>query len=1429
MNITIIRIDGLSQSNLNKIEETLLNEPGVVGVRTLEFNLSYWQYHMKFHNRIIHVLSRANNQLFRFSFLINQIVTPTALSLISDYKQPREENTTHRMWSKSYKKGRRSDDGYQLLSASQESLVSLENGEAEITYNESVTTPESLCTNVKQMGHKAEMKSNSGMAQQVVYDVHGMTCQSCVNNIKKQVLPSAGVINIDISLEDETAIVKFDPTATNSEKIRQIMDDMGFEVKLKNNDDGQMRKICKLHIEGMTCQSCVKNIESNLSNRPGILSIRVNLEQKEGVIEYDPSVTKESTLRDLIDDMGFEVEIKNENSIVTERLRINGMTCQSCVKNIEQCVSELNGVQRIVVTLESKSAVVELDESKIKIEDIIERIDDMGFECGEFEKQIGHPMLNGTRKHYSRSPSVTIVGLSSMGQKGVEKCFLHVRGMTCASCVAAIERNVKKIEGVQNILISLMAQKAEVKFDSELVSPPQLANAITELGFPSTIVENEGCDGEMEMRIKGMTCSSCVYNIESNLKKHNGVISANVALATATGKVKFDPEIIGPRDLLKAVNDLGFEASLLTDHSKGSAFLDQKEEIAKWRHSFLINLIFGLPAMVVMTYYMTVEMVTGDQDCCIIPGLNWENLILFLLATPVQFVGGRHFYVQAYKSISHGSANMDVLVVLATSVSYIYSLGALISTMALQMNSSPHTFFDTPPMLFVFISLGRWLENVAKGKTSEALAKLMSLQATEATLVTLGKGMQVVSERQIDVELVQRGDTLKVLPGAKIPVDGRVIFGTSMADESLITGESMPVFKKPESQVISGSINQNGMLLIKATHIGKDTTLAQIVKLVQEAQTSKAPIQQLADKIASYFVPMVVIVSLLTMIGWASVGYYDIDLIKEYFHPSHGSHETHFTNHEIIFQLAFRFAITVLSIACPCSLGLATPTAVMVGTGVGAQNGILIKGAEALEMAHKVKTVVFDKTGTITHGEPTMTRICILVDETVCTLSEILAVVGTAEANSEHPIANAITKFAKKILRTETMGTCSNFQSIPGCGLKCEVSNIEGMLQSAKKVDGLMNMENANHLKLLKNEESIEGVVVDSSLKSRSPARTNATINNQPEGPAKYEVLIGNREWMMRNGISVEDDINEVMEENEEKGQTAVLCAINGVLIAILAVADTVKSEAHLTVYTLKKKGMDVILLTGDNKKTATAIARQVGISRVFAEVLPSHKVAKIAQLQMKGHKVAMVGDGVNDSPALAKADVGIAIATGTDVAVEAADVVLIRLMKQSCILQNDLLDVVGCLHLSRKTVWRIRLNFLFASIYNLIGIPVAAGVFIPIGFSLQPWMGSAAMALSSVSVVCSSLFLKFYKKPTREKLETNEYLASLRSKSTALDMDDISVHRGEDDNIGMGSKNSLFKSSSFSRILGWTPQQSVEGHHLLKGVDENDLERDKI
>uniref|UniRef100_A0A2I3MND7 Copper-transporting ATPase 2 n=1 Tax=Papio anubis TaxID=9555 RepID=A0A2I3MND7_PAPAN len=1111
--------------------------------------------------------------------------------------------------------------------------VSLEQGSATVKYVPSVVSLQQVCHQIGDMGFEASIAegkaaswpSRSLPAQEAVVKlrVEGMTCQSCVGSIEGKVRKLQGVVRVKVSLSNQEAVITYQPYLIQPEDLRDHVNDMGFEAAIKNKvaplslgpidierlestnpkrplssanqnfnnsetlgHQGRNVVTLQLRIDGMHCKSCVLNIEENIGQLLGVQSIQVSLENKTAQVQYDPSRTSPVALQTAIEALppgNFKVSLPDgaegsgtdhrssssrspgssprnqvQSTCSTTLIAIAGMTCASCVHTIEGMISQLEGVQQISVSLAEGIGTVLYNPSVISPEELRAAIEDMGFEASVVSENCstsplgdhsaGNSMVQTTggtptsvqevALHAGSLPTNHLPDIwakSPQSTRAVapQKCFLQIKGMTCASCVSNIERNLQKEAGVLSVLVALMAGKAEVKYDPEVIQPLEVAQLIQDLGFEAAVMEDSaGSDGNIELTITGMTCASCVHNIESKLTRTNGITYASVALATSKALVKFDPEIIGPRDIIKII----------------------------------------------------------------------------------------------------------------------------------------------------------------ESKTSEALAKLMSLQATEATVVTLGEDNLIIREEQVPMELVQRGDIVKVVPGGKFPVDGKVLEGNTMADESLITGEAMPVTKKPGSTVIAGSINAHGSVLIKATHVGNDTTLAQIVKLVEEAQMSKNP-------------------------------------------------NKHISQTEVIIRFAFQTSITVLCIACPCSLGLATPTAVMVGTGVAAQNGILIKGGKPLEMAHKIKTVMFDKTGTITHGVPRVMRVLLLGDVATLPLRKVLAVVGTAEASSEHPLGVAVTKYCKEELGTETLGYCTDFQAVPGCGIGCKVSNVEGILAHSERPLSAP----ASHL----NEAG------------NLPAEKDAA-------PQTFSVLIGNREWLRRNGLTISSDVSDAMTDHEMKGQTAILVAIDGVLCGMIAIADAVKQEAALAVHTLQSMGVDVVLITGDNRKTARAIATQVGINKVFAEVLPSHKVAKVQELQNEGKRVAMVGDGVNDSPALAQADMGVAIGTGTDVAIEAADVVLIR---------NDLLDVVASIHLSKRIVRRIRINLVLALIYNLVGIPIAAGVFMPIGIVLQPWMGSAAMAASSVSVVLSSLQLKCYKKPDLERYE-----AQAHGHMKPLTASQVSVHIGMDD-----------------------------------------------
>ena len=1012
------------------------------------------------------------------------------------------------------------------------------------------------------------------------------------------------------------------------------------------------------------------------------------------------------------------------------RLRVDGMHCASCERLLAEKAESLAGLQAI--SADAKSGVVTLfvDTDEFSLDALKAIVVEAGFTPGELiddqpatscpivpaeEPESPEPVVAaapavGETRSEDSAAGVDAEGVRAPGEDperrvtatasatrvagedperrvtppatatpaaaapALAEAAFAVTGMTCASCVAVIEKVVGKLAGISSVNVNLATEKMTAKFDPAVITEAGIAEAVRKAGYvaaplsaapavaaasaapvagaaPATVGGST-----VTLGIIGMTCSSCAAVIEKTLSRVDGIASANVNLAAETASVTFDPARLSVDDLIGAVKGAGYDAVLRVETGTAAdAASEDVQRTAQQKHTrhqtnlLLLSAFLAIPAFLISMVppFMTVVPTGVAELLARTFGGAWDPMMVqkylaFAFATPVQFYAGAQFYRGFFHALKRRTGNMDTLIAIGTSAAYFYSVAA---TFVPALEGEP-VFYETAALLIMFVILGKLLEARAKGKTSDAIKKLMGLAAKTARVVRGGV------EVDIPVEQVVAGDIVVVRPGDKVPVDGVITEGRSSVDESMLTGESIPVEKNVGDSVIGATLNKLGSFKFRATKVGSDTALAQIIKLVEDAQGSKAPVQRFADRISAVFVPAVVAASVITFLVWmfvvpnfASAGFY-ADVTP--------------------FVKALLAATSVIVIACPCALGLATPTAIMVGTGKGAENGILIKSGDALETAYKIKAIVFDKTGTLTHGKPVVTDVELAEGHDV---DRVFKLAAALERSSEHPLAEAIVAHAKAT--GVELPDVEGFTAIPGHG--------------------------------------VEGTVLGK------------------------RVAFGNRRLMARENIDI-SAFEQRIATLESEGKTVMLVGVDGQKLAgMIAVADTLKDNSREAVARLTKMGVQVYMITGDNRRTAEAIAAQAGIApdHVLAEVLPEHKAEEVGKLQDKGLVVAMVGDGINDTPALAKADVGIAMGAGTDVAMETGGIVLIK---------NDLRDVVTAIELSKRTMRKIHQNFFWALGYNTLGIPVAA-----LGL-LRPEIAGAAMALSSVSVVTSSLLLRRFK-----------------------------------------------------------------------------------
>lgn len=987
------------------------------------------------------------------------------------------------------------------------------------------------------------------------------------------------------------------------------------------------------------------------------------------------------------------------HTMTTMFFDIEGMTCSACSNTVENGLKNLAAVKSVQVSLIMEKAEVEFDSALMSPQLIAGEIEDLGFGAAISKTQ----------------PAAVRSAMARRGSEdGSVKRFFDIEGMTCSACSGAIENALNGMHGVSSCLVSLMTNRAEVVFDPTVVTAEKIAQEVEDIGFGATLVPltnkgaggGSGGSGKMENRyftieldhemgaddqarvnrlLLGLTSVISV----SFYANPNGHGPAHRHCIDLVMQPKEDQGSLSIRHILKVLKEnFPLHGVALGDIGDGDLIARKEElrtkqalDLKKYRQAFWTSMIFTVPTFFLSMVCPMIAVFHTFLETPVIGGLKLGPVLVALLVTPVQFWIGGRFYKSAYKSLKHGSANMDVLVVMGSTSAYVYSIINMWLCL-LDSHYEGKMFFETSAMLISVILLGKYFEHMAKGRTSEALSALMNLQASEAVVVTMGANETIESKESVDIKLVEVGDLVLVTANAKVPVDGEVIHGSAQVDESLVTGEALPVHKTVGSLLIGSTICLSGPVIMRATGVGAQTMLAQIVTMVNQAQTGKAPIQAYADSVSKYFVPFVLLMSLLTLVVWYSLCLSG-RIPADWKPPLEGD-----------FLFSFLFAVAVMVISCPCALGLATPTAVMVGTGVGAQLGILFKGGGPLEVTGKATTVLFDKTGTLTRGSPS-------VDFPSCTQytchsvkssNEFWKLVGAVEAVSEHLLARAIVKFAAKQIAPIELPGCEDFVTVGGRGVK---GRVEGKT-----------------------------------------------------------VFVGNVEWMEVNNIPVQQEIVRDMYTAQTKGQICVVVAVDGQMAGLVVITDILKPEAIYVIRRLRNKDINVGMVTGDHNRAAQTIGKQLGLKphEIFAQITPSGKADVIKQFQRdleaavdsngrsRTPVVLFVGDGVNDSPALAQADVGVAIGAGTAIAVETAQVVLTR---------PDLTDICTAIDLSQKTLRRIHMNYLWAFMYNVVAIPVAMGAFYPwVHIPLPPVVAALAMGLSSVSVVCSSLLLKRYQRP---------------------------------------------------------------------------------
>lgn len=1070
-----------------------------------------------------------------------------------------------------------------------------------------------------------------------------------------------------------------------------------------------------IQVGGMTCSSCSNSISTEVKKINGVESASVSLLTEEATIKHSPAVTT-GELVERIEDLGFDATLLStfgksapssaatslsHSGTITTVVQVGGMTCSACSNSITNSLLQTAGVKNANVSLLTEEATIVHDKS-LDPSALIENIEDLGFDAS----------------------LVSSASDKEQTERAKYKTELTISGMTCTSCVNSITNELEKLDGVDNVSISLMTEKAIVIHEERL--PVNLiVEHIEDLGFDASIINvseisgssGDNVNGSLDiltgtLKLYGLTDQSSADLVESSLSRLDGVVSCQVKLSSEEATVDYDPDVTGIRAILQVINNCGIDALVKNklDSTSQIDLLAKVKEVNYWRGNFFKLLKFGLPVFFLSRIFPIIRRSCHweDNKMRITNGLYWDIVIQFALGTYIQFWLGQKFYISCYKSLSHGSGSMDVLICISTSIIYFYSLFSIVY--GIFTDTYPVVLLDTSTMLLLFVSLGKWVESKAKGNTSTALSKLLSLAPSSCIIVSNPEifkkekltaiDSSLITQQQIGIDLLQKNDIAIILPGAKVPSDGVCVFGTSEADESLLTGEALPVRKVVGSVLIGGSVNLTSTIFMRVTKLGEQTQLQQIVKLVKNAQISNAPVQRFSDAIASIFVPCILIFSILALTFWTIyVKCTPIDSIPPIFlDPKDPKKVAYFK----ILQVA----ISVIVVACPCALGLAAPTAVMVGTGVGATNGILIKGGEVLENASKVNCVIFDKTGTLTNGTMELTNYRFL-GQYAKKENFVFSLLKVIESNSEHPIAKAIVRSCSQKLLNQVPFTFefSSVDTHAGLGISANCADLE------KKEPLSVKLGNSKFLKdfEIENLEEFESTLSQCSANFKISSTCHILINKT--------------------------------------------------YVGYVELSDSLKADAKATIETFIDRGYSIGMVTGDLVETSRHVASLLGIplNNVLAEASPEQKLEYVKELQEIGLNVAFVGDGINDAPALVQSNVGVAISSGTDIAMSAADIILLSSTEETSTAQEEdeesnegnnshigLLGVYASFDISSSTFSTIKLNFLLAVIYNMIMLPIAMGLLIiPFSITMHPMFASAAMACSSISVVGNSLRLK--------------------------------------------------------------------------------------